>query len=433
MKKNFSLFLMCLFAVSTMAQFYVKPGADGGSDTNDGSSWANAFATLGKAHTAASAGNTIYVAQGTFTFTGTLTITKSLTFKGSYDPATNTQNYASKSTVDGGGTVRLIIINAGTGIVSFDGFTFSNGKSTGAGASTTYNSGAAGTISNCAFINNDVAAGSVGGGGLYFAGTPTEPTTIVNCVFYGNKAKYGGAFYAGGTRIIDVINCTIAGNSCVEDGGAGYYGQNAVINIKNSIIWDNKKGESANGLRTVSTPGKVNLDHNIIEGGKGGVAEGEPVNVTVVNDDATDVKQSDPLFVNMATGNLNLQEGSPAINAGSNALIPVGITTDHDGKARVIDTTVDLGAYEFDNTVNSTNSIHAKHSVSVYPNPASNYIKITFNTMNKKIILCDLLGKQLFAKTIGTNEKEMTLDVSNLKRGMYLLSTDHATQKIILK
>ena len=362
-----------------------------------------------------------------------MTITKSLTLKGSYDPATGAQNYTSKTIIDGGGTVRLIIINAGTGVVSFDGLTFLNGKSTGAGAAITYNSGGAGTISNCAFINNDVSTGSVGGGGLYFTGTPTEATTIVNCVFYSNKAKYGGAIYAGGTRVIDVINCTIAGNSCIEDGGAGYYGQNAELNIKNSIIWGNKKGSNANGLRSVANPGKVRLDHNIIEGGKGGVVEGEPVTVTIINNDETDAKNSDPLFINTESGNLNLQEGSPAIDAGNNTLVPAYIVTDIENGQRIRNTTVDLGAIEYGNPVNSTKSIYSKYDIYVYPNPASDYIKLTFNTLNQKIILYDILGKQVINKTMKTNEKEITLDVRNLKRGIYLLSTDNVTQRIILK
>ncbi|HET6250407.1 MAG TPA: choice-of-anchor Q domain-containing protein [Tepidisphaeraceae bacterium] len=38
--------------------------------------------------------------------------------------------------------------------------------------------------------------------------------------------------------------------------------------------------------------------------------------------------------------------GSPAINAGSNALIPAGITTDQRGDARIVGNVVDIGAVE---------------------------------------------------------------------------------------
>ncbi len=41
-----------------------------------------------------------------------------------------------------------------------------------------------------------------------------------------------------------------------------------------------------------------------------------------------------------------LLPGSPAIDAGNNALIPAGITTDQRGLARVVNGTVDIGAFE---------------------------------------------------------------------------------------
>ena len=38
--------------------------------------------------------------------------------------------------------------------------------------------------------------------------------------------------------------------------------------------------------------------------------------------------------------------GSPAINSGSNALVPAGVTTDQRGAPRIKDGTVDIGAFE---------------------------------------------------------------------------------------
>ena len=40
------------------------------------------------------------------------------------------------------------------------------------------------------------------------------------------------------------------------------------------------------------------------------------------------------------------QAGSPVIDAGSNALIPTGISTDQRGYARIFNGTVDIGAVE---------------------------------------------------------------------------------------
>ncbi|HEX7653232.1 MAG TPA: immunoglobulin domain-containing protein, partial [Verrucomicrobiae bacterium] len=55
-----------------------------------------------------------------------------------------------------------------------------------------------------------------------------------------------------------------------------------------------------------------------------------------------------PVFVNAATGNYHLFYASPGVDAGNNALSPA--TNDLDGLARVVNSTVDLGAYEFQNT-----------------------------------------------------------------------------------
>ena len=67
---------------------------------------------------------------------------------------------------------------------------------------------------------------------------------------------------------------------------------------------------------------------------------------------------SDPLFVDAAGGDLRLQPASPAIDAGDNAAVPVGVTTDLLGNARFVDIVsvidtgngappiVDIGAYE---------------------------------------------------------------------------------------
>ena len=46
------------------------------------------------------------------------------------------------------------------------------------------------------------------------------------------------------------------------------------------------------------------------------------------------------------TQTMALLPGSPAIDAGNNALIPAGVTTDQRGLPRIVDGTVDIGAFE---------------------------------------------------------------------------------------
>jgi hypothetical protein len=56
---------------------------------------------------------------------------------------------------------------------------------------------------------------------------------------------------------------------------------------------------------------------------------------------------ADPCFVDAGSGNFNLKTGSPCIDAGDNNAVPGDITTDLDGKFRIANYTVDMGAYEF--------------------------------------------------------------------------------------
>src|SRR5262249_36373586 len=58
---------------------------------------------------------------------------------------------------------------------------------------------------------------------------------------------------------------------------------------------------------------------------------------------------ADPLFVDAAGGDFHLQFASPCIDTGSDAAVPVDITTDLGGSPRKSRAHVDLGAYEYQN------------------------------------------------------------------------------------
>jgi len=99
------------------------------------------------------------------------------------------------------------------------------------------------------------------------------------------------------------------------------------------------------------------IEHSLVQGSGGSGAWD-----TDLGDDGGGNIDENPLFVdaigmdNIAgtmDDDLRLQTGSPAIDAGDNSLVPLGVTTDLDGNPRIVDgdgdttETVDMGAYEF--------------------------------------------------------------------------------------
>ncbi|PHN07991.1 T9SS type B sorting domain-containing protein [Flavilitoribacter nigricans] len=220
------------------------------------------------------------------------------------------------------------------------------------------------TIANCLFSLNQATGTSTindGEGGAVFLRASQQGTrhhTLVNCIFDRNQATLLGGALAitsiestAGNATTDVINCTFSGNSTPGDGGAihaeGSEGINT-LNIRNSILWDNDA--TGNGSEIRNNNATVNLSFSDIEGGV-------PNGISDAGDNIT----TDPQFVDAANGDLHLGPCSPALDVGSNELLPPdlidldadgntaeAIPLDLDGFDRIFQGTIDLGAYEFD-------------------------------------------------------------------------------------
>lgn len=183
------------------------------------------------------------------------------------------------------------------------------------------------TVSSCIFTAN---AATNSGGAIYNLSISSPAFT--NCIFTGNSASHGGGIYNGNNSTPAITNCTIAANKATN-GGGGIYVNSGTPAIRNSIIWGNKVGATVSSITGTAT-----VTYSDIEGGYAGTGN--------IN--------ADPMFVNpqpassapTTAGDYRLLRCSPALDAGSNAAIPGGITTDLDDNPRIYNTTVDMGAYE---------------------------------------------------------------------------------------
>jgi predicted outer membrane repeat protein len=278
------------------------------------------------------------------------------------------------------------ISNSGTMQVSNCSFT---GNSAGANGGGIYNNGSV-TVTACSFANN--SAGS-DGGAIDQDGT----ATVTSCTFSGNSsASEGGALdNQGGT--LTMTNCTIYGNTATSDGGgltlgaattllnctitanrvtfgsSGVFG--AGINcagtapvLDNTIVAGNFQGASpsttANDIAgSVATASANNL---IGTGGSGGLTNGTNGNQVGVSNLGlgTLANNGGP------TQTVALLPGSPAIDKGSNTYVKAG-ETDQRGFTRMVNGTVDIGAFEVQTTSTPPANQTATHGVSASLNLGS--------------------------------------------------------------
>lgn len=257
-------------------------------------------------------------------------------------------------------------IDVSSGSPTFTNCTFFANRGSVGGGMVTYSTNS--TLKGCAFTGNLASIG----GGLYLF---QSNSTITNSTFTANLTGSGGggmALYASGANVTNTIfvanttgstgggmlntlssatvtNCTFSGNQARSDGGGMYSQLAGNVTVINSILWGNIGGE-------VAGPNAPTITYSNVQGGYSGIGN----------------LSADPLFVRNPSpgpdqnvgsggdddfGDLRLQTGSPCLDTGSNAALPLEITTDLDTNLRIVRDTVDQGAYEFQVAVNVTTQV----------------------------------------------------------------------------
>ncbi len=204
------------------------------------------------------------------------------------------------------------------------------------------------TVSRCTFVGNSA---SFDGGGMYNMGNSSP--IVTNCTFTGNSAYSDGWGGGGGmynsSSSLTVTNCTFGGNLAIYNGGGMYNEWSNNLTVTNCILWGNTASEGNEIYNDISYPVISYCDIT----GSGGSGAGWNSFPFLGLDGGGNI-DAEPLFID-ADGadntpgteddNLRLQAGSLCIDVGDNSAVTAA--TDLDGNPRIVNDTVDMGAYEF--------------------------------------------------------------------------------------
>lgn len=187
-------------------------------------------------------------------------------------------------------------------------------------------------------IRNNVSGGDMGGIRM----TGTKPSTLANCLIYGNVATKTIGGLSIETGIHYIYNNTIVGNNQKSTSNTNRSGVRLNVNsdaeFVNNIVWGNAAGDviQADQMEIHATyasdrAAKYFLNNAIVHATVG--------TNTIVLD-----KDTDPGFADAAEADFSLIFASPLLDAGDDTYAQG--TTDIKGNARILGQHIDLGAYE---------------------------------------------------------------------------------------
>jgi len=358
-------------------QYPIHPDTDNiiyvtAAGQGDGSSWESATSDLSQAMETAILYEpvaTIWVAEGTYPVTDhSYQVKQGLKMHGGFEgnePAdydlTMRDLNTHASILDAGNAMR-VLNQSDTLSTEFaaiiDGFTLRNGSADkGAGAYLLKNM----TLSHCTVESNSASGDNTGlGGGVY-----ADEAMIKDCFVVNNTANQGGGIYALNSNIVQ----SLLGNNEAESGGGVFAqntdilqcdivrnqgdglcvfaeGNNNYVNLDNSIVWGNE-GHNVKGLSSLAQANTL-ISHSAVEG----LQNTEHGNLPLSSENEG---AAGPWFVEPTveagntetTGDWQLQEQSPCIDAGLNAIIGMVMPSNDILYAeRIQNGKTDMGMYE---------------------------------------------------------------------------------------
>ncbi|HEY5392203.1 MAG TPA: choice-of-anchor Q domain-containing protein, partial [Hanamia sp.] len=270
-----------------------------------------------------------------------------------------------------GGNAIDIYNDASSPVITHTLFSDSNGCNLGGSIQNINQSN--GTFEYCEFRN----------GNAYYAGgvcaNDNSGPRFISCIFTGAKARNGAVMYNLNQSNPAIINCLAANNLGLGGQGCFMYSDNSLPTIINSTIVNNVIGTDGSGVISDNNSASSMITNSILWGnsfinsnqppteivgnsssntliknsitqssGKNGVNG----NITGIDPrlvDITNLTGPDSLFFTSDDGG-RLCDCSPAINKGETAAAN-GFATDILSKPRVVNSTIDIGAYEYQSPI----------------------------------------------------------------------------------
>ncbi len=256
--------------------------------------------------------------------------------------------------------------------------------------------------------NSSIGIFSDGGGIFCYNSSPN----IENVTISGNSAEWGG----GGISCVtnsnpSLVNVTISGNSAGAGGGI-YCAINSNPSLINCIMWNNSPQEVC--FHDNNNPNSIIITYSDIQGGEAGIVTNNNGTVNWLEGNIDE----DPLFVGTGDHPFMLQDLSLCVNAGIPDTTGLNLPEfDLAGNPRVYGGRIDMGAYENQNIVVSTDDnlipLITKLNQN-YPNPfnpsgagRSPTTTFSFSIPNKSKVTLSIYNiKGQKVKTLVNEEKE---------------------------
>jgi parallel beta-helix repeat protein len=437
------------------------------------------YQTIQAAIDAAGDGDTILIANGTYSGTGNIGIEWDATVKHLVIMSEYGRDHC---IIDCKEEDRGFLLNNGQDHRDvIDGLTITNGSVLGAGGAI-HISSTSPTIRNCMLVNN-IAEGyhdnSYSGGGgaimIYNVSAPLIQGNIIgnnnasnlgggllfaegasgvleNNIIQGNKAldDWGGGIALWNSSSPLIINNLIINNSCSGwNGGRGggiYLGHSLSILVNNTIAFNSTTGneyeDGFGGGISISKWSVPVIKNCIIWYNRSGASsmniyfdpqEWLDISYCNVENDLGHIfdlephtnMDAPPEFVDTINGDYQLLWNSPCINKGNPDTTGLHLPPlDLSGNMRIFEDTVDMGAYEF-NQPSSKLAITAGGDFYLYPNPSSGMLFLENTAVKTRDVLVvriyNVRGELVLEEYLETSKTKFPINISKQPDGIYVI------------